>query len=195
MAWKIHSWSDVDRTGSVSSPYYGPWQFGDSANSAGITDFEVGEEVVVEVDGMREDKPVVRSVRRIRSRQSPTGTDCSEFKDVNGAGLSELRIEEKSTDRLELHAYDCCDWCDPGYSVVFQNVQQANGLELEDLDEPWFRLATEQEKQSNAPAIPAGFTAYTVVVTPSSPSEQSDIFIVAENVSVFRRPRLEPASD
>jgi hypothetical protein len=114
---------------------------------------------------------------------------------VNGAGLSELRIEKESADRLELHVYDCCDWCEPGYSVVFENVQQANGLELEDLDDPWFRLATEQEKHSNAAAIPVGFAAYTVVLTPSSPIEQNDMFVVAENVTVSRRPRPKPCSD
>jgi hypothetical protein len=187
MAWKIHSWSAVEQSGSIASPHYGPWPFGESANPEGTTDFEVGEDVVVEVDGIRENQPVVRSVRRVQARKSPPGTDCSDFESLNQAGLSELRIEQRAADRLELHAYDCCDWCEPGYSVVFENVQQAKGLDLEDLDDPWFRLATEEEKQSNSAVIPAGFSAYTIVLASWSPGEQVNIFVVAEKVTVARR--------
>lgn len=185
MAWKIHSWSVAERSGSISSPHFGPWPFGDLANPAGVLDFVPGEEVSVEVEGIGENSPIVRAVHRIQARRFPPGTHCSKFGRVNE--MVDLEIMEQVPGRVAFHVYDCCDWCQPGYDVVFEDVVVATGLEFEDVDEPWFRFASDEEKAAHA-AVPIGYMAYTVVLEPSTDNTQ-DIFIVAKRLKVSARPR------
>ncbi len=195
MAWRIHSWSAKTGTGEVVSPHFGPWPFGAAQNPNGTNDFNVGEEVLVELDGVK-DAYVVRSVVRARNRADtmPVGTECPAFRALNAAGHGDMMIEEDTDSRLRVWVFDCCLLCtsDP-WLVTFSNPSAVVGLDDDaSLDEPWLRYATEEEVQEQGLEVPAGSRAYRIVFTHhvECPPSQ-DVFVVAEGVEaeIRRAPR------
>lgn len=184
MAWRIHSWSPQDHIGEVVSPHYGPWSFGASENPTDIADFQVGEEVVVEIGAVTNDVAPVLSVARPRTRHDdmPSGTRCAVFDSLNAGPPDDMVIEEHVGDRLHLWLYDCCTQCGgPGHDVVFEGVSFVAGLDA-DLDEPWFRLATKEETDEYGAQVPDDSLAYTIVLEPSL--DNHNVFVVARSVVV-----------
>jgi len=191
MAWRIHSWSAATRTGEIVSPHFGPWSFGPEQNPEGTADFAVDEEVLVELDGDKEDYRV-RSVVRARHRadEMPAGTSCAIFERVNSARLPDMMIEERTDTELRLWVGSCCRWCGDSWGVRFSGVTSFRGLDDDTgLDEPIFRYATEAEVRSEGLEVPAGARAYRIIATSYADGPRADpVFVVADSVEVESLP-------
>ncbi|MCA9608421.1 MAG: hypothetical protein KC619_22585 [Myxococcales bacterium] len=183
MVWWIHEWSSETRRGSVASPHFGPWGFGPAENATD-TDFEVGEEVLVTLDGPK-DAYVVRSVVPARQRQ-PAGTEWPEMADVGRSG--DVRVEELTEDALVLWAGDCCEHCGPSWRVTFRRPRVRDLDEGSDLDLTLFRLATDEEVREAGLEVPDESRAYCLVTLHGQGPDGPRFVVVAERVDVERIP-------
>lgn len=185
VAWRIHSWSENEGRGEVVSPHFGPWPFGATENFEATTDFRVGEEVFVELDG-DPSSYVVRSVAVARKRQPP-GTELPDFYEVNGS--SDLWLEMRSDGDLVFWAGDCCEQCSASARrITFHGVSSFIGWDEDAIDFdpscPLFRRASADEIRALDRAVPDGSTAYCIVTRHGAGSDGPRIFIVARSAEV-----------
>ncbi len=185
MVWRIHSWCPESGAGTVVSPHFGPWAFGPDENPFG-TDFEVGEEVLVELDGPK-GAYVVRAVTAARQRQ-PEGTACPAFAGLNAGTPGELRIDEWTEVELRFWAGDCCEWCSLEWWIVTFEHPITYGLDADtDLDNPLLRYASPAEREEHRLLVPEGSRAYCIVTGYGIGREGPPVFIIAPRVAVEHR--------
>jgi hypothetical protein len=144
MAWRIRSWSPDLGEGTIASPHFGPIAFDAIANVDGITDFQGGEAVDVELDGQAP-KFSVRVIRRTVARQPPD-TACPAFDLVNRK-FDDAFLESHSEQSLQFWLGSCCEYCTPNPTRVrFDGVSAVQGLEDATIfTDPVFRLASPDE--------------------------------------------------
>jgi hypothetical protein len=186
MAWRIHSWSPATETGAVASDHLGPWGFGPEQNPSHTLDFEIGEEVLVELDRTSSGY-VVRSVTAARHRQ-PEGTECHAFDEINADRPSDVHIEDRTASELRFMLVDCCTWCSAwSWCVVFREPSAIVGLDDDtDLASPLFRFASSAELEAHGLEVPPGHRAYSMVNNHGSGPDGPLVFIVAKGVEVER---------
>lgn len=184
MTWRIHSWSPTTETGAVASPHLGPWSFGREQNPFRTHDFEVGEEVLVEVDRTSSGY-FVRSVTALRQRQ-PERTECHDFDELNADRPFDVHIEEQTDAVLCFSLVDCCVWCSAwSWTVTFHEPVAIRGLDDDtDLGAPLFRFASSAEIDAQALEIPPGHGAYCMVNNHGGGRDGPLVFIVAKRVEV-----------
>lgn len=183
MAWRIASWSAESGKGTICSPHIGPLTFGEVENDWQITDYRVGEEVNVEVEGPTSALRVTR-IRPMRPR-NPPGTEAPELSELNAA----------MTDELLDHDYDvanrifrlifgfCCAWCSTPVRATFSGVRFHEEFTGElSFGEPHFRRASPEEAYAWLPLSPSE-TAYAMVVRDEDDTLRS-IVVIAEGITI-----------
>lgn len=127
MTWTIHSWSSELGTGAIASPHFGPISFDAQANVDQVPDFEVGEPVLVMLDGHAPSFRVL-IVRPMRQRQ-PRGTHWRPFDAVNGL-FGDAWVEDQSPESIQFWLGNCCEHCTPNpLRLRFEGVTSVVGLE------------------------------------------------------------------
>ena len=183
MSWRIHSWSPLTASGTIDSPHFGPVAFDRQANVDAVTDFELGEPVMVELQGTAPPF-VIRALRPMRQRQ-PSGTEWPPFDAINSR-FGDVRVEKLTADELQLWLGNCCDSCTPDAPrLSFHGVTSLIGLH-DDLDfsNPLFRLASEDEKRAHHMAVPDGSTAYCIVSSHGNGPDGPSVFVVAMDAHI-----------
>lgn len=185
MAWTIRSWSAERGAGEIASPHFGPIPFDDQANVDRVMDFQVGEAVLVELEG---DAPNFR-VRVIRPtcQRQPEGTRWPPFDAVNGR-FGDAWIEEQSSQSIQFWLGDCCERCTPNpVRIRFLGVASVTGLEGDvDFGTPLFRLASREEVEANSLALPTDHRAFCVVASHGQGQDGPLILIVARAAEVLK---------
>ena len=176
MGWRIHSWDASTATGEVVSSHFGPWPF-----EGGPHDFVAGEDVLVDLEG--DPKAYrVRNVRPARQRQ-PEGTRHPVLDGINERRHEDCFVEEKTADSWKLWLGDCCAWCGPSIHVTFRDVKLLKGDEV-DLDLPWFRLATVDERRDHALVVEGDAQAYCIVTNHGYGPDGPLVFVVAGAIDI-----------
>jgi hypothetical protein len=185
MAWTIHSWSVERGSGTIASPHYGPVPFDSKANVDNVQDFQIGEPVLVELDGRGPDFEVL-SIRPLHQRQ-PEGTHWPDFEAVNGR-FSDFRIEEQSSHTVQFWVGECCEWCTPNAPRVrFDGVTTMIDLgDDADFSAPLFRLASADEIRTHSLSVPSGARAFCIVTSHGQGRDGPPIFIVASSARIVR---------
>ncbi|MGE0321736.1 MAG: hypothetical protein AB7K71_11820 [Polyangiaceae bacterium] len=187
MAWTIESWDPATRTGTLRSPHFAGVPFGPAENVQNVTDFAIGETVVVEFAEV-EPTHVLRAVTPTRQRQ-PKDTHIALFDVVNG--YLDVQLEEHSPGRLVLWLGDCCEYCTPDAPrLVFEGLttdQLSSAWEADtvELSNPLFRGASAEEIATHQLDVPEGARAYCVVTSHGSGPDGPKLFLVARSVSVM----------
>jgi len=173
----------------VISPHFGPLPFGPEQNQHGTTDFAVGEEVAVQVEGPKNAMRIT-SVSRARHRadQEPPGTRCEALAGVNAGRHNDIHWQTEfdlSTPpaTLEFWVGDCCSYCGPGWTLRFEGVVAIHGLNDDtDFEELWFRFATDEEIRDRQLEVPNGARAYRLISTHRRAGPPpDDVFVVARS--------------
>ena len=186
MVWRIHSWSPERGVGSVVSPHFGPWTFGPEENTYGTRDFEIGEEVLVELDGPK-DAYVLRSVVAARQRQ-PAGTECPELAELNASHPGDMHITAWDDAKLTFWLGGCCEWCSGSSWRVRFDRPRVEGLDWDtDIADPLLRYASERERTENDLSVSERSRAYCVVTGHGGGRDGPRLFIVADEITVEHR--------
>lgn len=185
MAWTIDSWSRETGTGTIRSPHFAPIPFAPSANIDGVSDFALGEEVVVELVDNADDF-LVRSLRPMRQRQPPN-TQWPPFDAINYQ-FGDAHVENLRPDSLQLWLGDCCQYCCPdALRLRFEGVSTVRGLDQEcDFDAPLFRLASSDEVREFALDVPPGQTPFCIVTSHGRGPDGPRAFVVAQRTEIIR---------
>ncbi len=86
--WKIRSWSDVERRGTVQGPHLGPYEFG--ASETAVFDYRIGEEVDVALDQSAAGNCVTRVSPR--AARQPPSTHAAIFDEINALGCWDFQV-------------------------------------------------------------------------------------------------------
>lgn len=185
MAWRIHSWSPERGRGEVISPQLGPWGFGAAENPRGV-DFEVGEPVVVELEGPT-DAGRVRSVVPCRQRQ-PERTEIAELAELHARRPVDVRVETWTEEVLRLWVGDCCEACsEVWWRLTFRRPSgPAFDADRDDLSMPLLRYASDGEIAEHALEVSADRRAYCVVTDHGSGPDGPRFYLVADVLEVDR---------
>lgn len=178
MGWTIHSWSSAQGVGAIASDHFDAIPFDAAANVQRVTDFRVGESIQVEVDGIPPNCHVI-AVRPMVQRQPP-GTAWPAFDAVNGRWDNAM-LEESTPGSLQIWLGDCCSHCTPNPARVrFDGVSCVHGADDDFcLDNPLFRLASQEEVRSRGLVVPEDSKVFCIVTSHGHGPDGPCIFVVA----------------